>query len=332
MAERLDARLVRAQAMQTLSACLSQTGRSTESIVVMERAFALAKEVGDFSNLTRAYVNMSSQLADQGFDQRRAEVILREGLELAERAGARPPTAWMTLNLGDVLMRLGRLDEAEATLRTARELAAEVGDEPLIGMTQARIAAVVLFRGRVDEAEAAQAEAVPILEANPEPQSHLFIPWTSGLIALVRGENGSAAELLARTAGELRGSSLANASEVFPDAVRAHLRAARDREAAGFRDLSEREATPTTQANATLVEGLLAEDPAESRRLIADAVAALEELGLRVDAARATVDLGLAMRRLGEDPGPTLEHAREVLLECNAVGFLFEVDQALAAT
>jgi hypothetical protein len=53
-------------------------------------------------------------------------------------------------------------------------------------------------------------------------------------------------------------------------------------------------------------------------------------LGLRIDAARAMVDLARAMARTGEDPRPTLERARTILLECNARAFLFEVDDALA--
>jgi tetratricopeptide (TPR) repeat protein len=329
MAARLDERLVHAQAMQTLAACLMQTGRSRESLETMESAFTLAKEVGDFANLMRAYVNMASQLGDLGFDQHRAEEILREGLELADRAGARPQTAWLSLNLGDVSIRLGRLEEAEEWHRRSRVLAVEVGDEPLRGMAQARLAAVLLFGGRVEEAEAELRGAVPILEANPEPQSHVFIPWTRGLIALVRRANDQAADRLRAAAEEFRAFGVDNNSEVFPDVVRAHLRAGRSEEARAYQDLTYGGRSPAAQANATVVEGLIADDPTESRRLLAEGVAALEGLGLRIDAARAMVDLAGAMAGLGEDPRPTLERARAVLIECGARGVLFEVDEAL---
>ena len=36
------------------------------------------------------------------------------------------------------------------------------------------------------------------------------------------------------------------------------------------------------------------------------------------------------MASLGEDPRPTLERARTILLECDARAWLFEVDDALA--
>ena len=51
---------------------------------------------------------------------------------------------------------------------------------------------------------------------------------------------------------------------------------------------------------------------------------------MRVDAARAMVDLARAMARVGEDAHPTLERARALLLECDARLFLPSVDRALA--
>jgi uncharacterized membrane protein YvbJ len=45
--------------------------------------------------------------------------------------------------------------------------------------------------------------------------------------------------------------------------------------------------------------------------------------------ARAKVDLGRAMSRNGE-AREVLERARQILLECDAKLFLFEVDEALA--
>jgi hypothetical protein len=44
------------------------------------------------------------------------------------------------------------------------------------------------------------------------------------------------------------------------------------------------------------------------------------------------VDLGRARARLGEDPGPTFERARPLLLECDARAFLFQVEDSIADT
>ncbi len=330
IAVRVDAPLVHAESMQTLAVCLAQKGRSAESLKAMEEAYRLAKEVGEFSNLMRCYNNLPSILADYASDAPRAETVLREGLELAQRSGARSHEGWLRGSLGDVVFRLGRLEEADQLQREAIELAIQVGDEPLRGMRLTGLAAVVLFRGMLDEAEALLRESIPVLNENPEPQSQIYIPMLEGYLALARREDGRAADHLIAMIKELRGFNVETLPEAFTDLVRALLRAGRAGEAQAFRDLSEQGRSPAARANAALVEGLLTEDPAEARRLLAEGAAALEALGLRIDAARALVDLGRAMARLGEDPRATFDRARGLLVECDAQAFLFEVEDAIA--
>ena len=330
MAERVDSPLVHAESTQTLAVCLGQLGRSAESLELIEEAYRLAKEVGEFSNLMRCYNNLPSTVADLGSDLPRAEAVLREGLELAQRAGAAGAEGWITGSLGDMLFRLGELDEAEALQRRAVELAVEVGDEPLRGMRLTALAAALLFRGKLDEAEAVHRESIPVLNENPEPQSQIFIPMMEGYLALARKRYAEATAGLRRMIDQLRSGNVEAVPEVFAELARTLVRAGRAAEAEDYRDLSEHGRSPAARANATLVEGLLAADPSEQRRLLAEGTAALEELGLRIDTARAMVDLGGAMASLGEDPRPTLERARTILLECDARAWLFEVDDALA--
>jgi class 3 adenylate cyclase/tetratricopeptide (TPR) repeat protein len=329
MAARVESPLVRAESTQSLAVCLAQLGRSAESLETIEEAYLLAKEVGDFSNLMRSYNNLPSIVADLASDLPRAEAVLREGLELARRAGARSHEGWLTGSLGDILFALGELEEAEALQREALELAADVGDEPLRGMRLTALAAAVLFRGRLDEAEAYHRESIPILNENPEPQSQIYIPELEGHLALVRGDAAGAAAQLEAMVRQLRTFNVESVPGTFTDLVRALARAGRSDEANAFRDLSEHGRSPAARGNAAIVEGLLSPDPAEARRLLAEGVTTLERLGLRIDAARAMIDLGRAMARLGEDPGPMLEHAREILLECDARAFLFEVEDAI---
>ena len=330
MAQRVGDRVVHAVATQTLAVCLSQSGRSEEALERIEEAFRLAKEVGEFANLARCYNNLASLVSDLASDNRRAEVVCREGLELAQRAGARPNEGWLTGSLGDVLARTGKLAEAEDYQRRAVELAAEIGDEPLRGMRVTALAYVVMLRGRLDEAEATQREAVPMIEANPEPQSLVFIPWMDAQLALVRGRNEEAAAKFTETVDLMREINTETYPETFPDTVRAFLRAGRAAQAEGFRDLSKKGRSPAARANASIVEGLLHPDPAEAQRLLQEGISALEELEFPIDTARARVDLARAMARAGEDPRPVLERAREILVECGAQAFLFEVDDAVA--
>jgi len=330
MAERVDAPLVHAESTQTLAVCLSQLGRSAESLEMIEEAYRLAKENGEFSNLMRCYNNLPSIVADLGSDLPRAEAVLREGLEVSQRAGAMNHEGWLAGSLGDMLLRLGDLEEAEALQRRAVELAGEMGDEPLRGMRMTALAAVLLFRGKLDEAEKLHRASIPVLNENPEPQSQIFIPMVEGYLALVVKDTSRAAANFARMVDQLRGFNVESVPEVFTDLARALVRAGRGAEAEGNRDLSEHGRSPAARANALLVEGLLAADPADARRLLGEGTAALEALGLGIDAARAMVDLARAIAQVGEDPHPTLERARTILLGCDARAFLFEVDEALA--
>jgi len=330
MALRVDAKLAHAESIQTLAVCLYQTGNSDEAITTIDEAYRLAKEIGEFSNLMRAYVNLPSILGDLGSDYRRCEEVLREGLELAQRAGSLSHMGWLSGNLGDAVGQLGRLEEAEELLRTAVELAIQVGDEPLRGMRLTALAWVVLFRGRVDEAEAIHRASIPVLKENPEPQALLFVPLMDGNLALARGQDAAAAASFAEAIEQLRAFNVMAVPGAFPEIVRVLARTGRVEEAEGYRDLSRDVHSPAAQANAALVEGLLASDPAEARRLLQQGVAGLEGMGVRIDAARAMVDLARAMRRVGEDPRPVLERAREILVECDARLFLPEVDEALA--
>ena len=330
IAGRVDSPLVRAEATQTLAVCLAQLGRSAESLEMIEEAYRLAKEVGEFTNLGRCYNNLPSIVADIGSDLPRAEAVLREGLELAQRAGAKGNEAWLTGSLGDILFELGHLEEAEALQVRAVELAVEVGDEPLHGMRLTALAAALLFRGKLDQAETVHRRSIPILNANPEPQSQIFIPEVGAYLALARGDRATAATELRAMVDQLRDLNMDAVPRAFAELVRTLVREGRDHEAEGYRDLTEHGGSRKARANAALVEGLLAAGPGERRRLLAEGTAALAELGLRIEAARATVDLGRAMAALGEDPRPTLERARAILLECDARAWLFEVDDALA--
>jgi class 3 adenylate cyclase/tetratricopeptide (TPR) repeat protein len=331
MAERVGSRLVAAESTQTLGVCLAYMGRPAEAVRTMEEAYRLAKEVGDFANLMRCSNNLPSVLADLASDHERALAVLEEGLEAARRAGARSHTGWLMGGRGDVLFRLGRLREAEAAQREAIEVARSSGDQPLIGMRLSGLAVCLAYQGRLDEAEAAHRESVPIIRANPEPQSWMFVPLIEGYLALARGRREEAIAAFRRTIELLEPYTFEPAPEAFADLVRLLVRDGRAEEAAAYRTLRERGRAPATRANALVVEGLLAEDPAEAVRALAEAVGGFDAVGMRVDAARARIDLARAMARRGEDPRSVLDEARTLLADCGAAAFTSELEEALAA-
>ena len=97
-----------------------------------------------------------------------------------------------------------------------------------------------------------------------------------------------------------------------------------------YRDLDARTDSVQSSVHARNVAGLLETDPARAVKVLREAVTEFERLEMRVYAARAMVDLGRAMTRAGENPRELLERARDILTECDARLFLYEVDEALA--
>jgi tetratricopeptide (TPR) repeat protein len=327
LAARRDEILLHAEATQTLAMCLAGLGRTGDSDLLMEEAFRLAKEAGDFTNLLRAYNNIANARTSST-GPAAAEEVLREGLELALRSGSIGNAGWIAGSLGDTLVLLGRLEEAEGTQRQAVELARRVGDAPLLGMRLIALAGVVLMRGRIDEAVAIRDEAVPVLVANPEPQSDLFLPWFDGHLALARGDTGTAVDRFAEAADLLLAVNVDFAAELMPEVVRRLVLSGDPERAARYR--IEPSGSVQTRAHARNIDGLLEPDAARSVELLEGAAADLEALGMWILAAQAMVDLARAMSRADRDPRPVLERAREILVECDARLFLPEVDQALA--
>ena len=118
--------------------------------------------------------------------------------------------------------------------------------------------------------------------------------------------------------------------ELFTECVRSLVLIGDVARAATFRDLDASTDSVQSAAHARNVAGLLESDPARAVELLREAVAEFERLEMRIYAARAMVDLGRAMARAGQDPGELLERARDILTECDAQLFLFEVDEVLA--
>jgi class 3 adenylate cyclase/tetratricopeptide (TPR) repeat protein len=329
IAVHVDATLVRAEATQTLAVCVMSLDRPAEAQPLMEEAFRLAKEAGDNTNLMRAYNNIATTRGQTQGPAATAEV-LREGLELALRSGTIANGGWIAGSLGDTVQLLGRLAESEEHQRLALDLARRVGDEPLIGMRLIALATIVLMRGRIDEAIAYRDEAAPILAANPEPQGYHFVPQFDGYLGLARGDRAAVAGRFAEAAEHVRAYSVDTFPEVIPECARAFLLVGDRDRAATYRDLEGSTVSIQSAAHARNVAGLLEPDPARSIDALRAVVAEFERLEMRILAARGMVDLSRAIARAGDDPREVLERARELLGECDARLFLFEVDEVLA--
>ena len=200
----------------------------------------------------------------------------------------------------------------------------------MTGQWQITLAAVVLMRGRTEEAFAMREEAAAVLLANPEPQAAGQLDLFDGYLELARGDRAAAASRFAEAANEVRSYDVDGVPMVFAESARAFLLLGDREQAETYRDLAATSHSVESAAFGANVAGLLQPDPARAVELLGQAVAEFDRLGMRLYAARAMVDLGRVMARAGQEPHQVLTSARDILIECDARLFLFEVEEVMA--
>jgi tetratricopeptide (TPR) repeat protein len=129
----------------------------------LRRAMAIARELDLVEELSTAYINLADGLHQAGRSRQAAEV-LREGIEVKERATGR--TTWMRLTLAEILLDTGGWDEVERLLPPS--------DGRLQGTTalfaELMRAALALHRGRDADAAGPLERAAAAAGDNLEPQ------------------------------------------------------------------------------------------------------------------------------------------------------------------
>ena len=115
MGERVQAPVVVADSMQTLAMTAVAAGSQRRGRRDDREGLPAGEGDGDVTVLLRVYNNYPSIVSGFGSDFRRAIDVLREGIELAERAGAVGNLAWLLGTMGDITAELGDLQETERT-------------------------------------------------------------------------------------------------------------------------------------------------------------------------------------------------------------------------
>jgi DNA-binding CsgD family transcriptional regulator/tetratricopeptide (TPR) repeat protein len=221
----------------------------------------------------------------------------------------------------DVYAANGRIDAAEAELEEAvRELAA-AGQRSRCIPPSARLAEIRVLQGRFDEAE----QLLVGLEAEPEAL-HARVS-----VRLARGEPSAASALLVRRLDELGWTNLlaapllaqlveARLAEGRPDGARAP--------AAALDVIAETPGRDRVAAFAVAAHGriALAEGREEADQLVLEAVNRFAALGLRLDAARARLDLARSLAT--SSPEIAVDTARHARTELEALGALRDADEA----
>ncbi len=327
VAGRVGARAVLADATMDLGVALSVMGRRDECIEVMERAYGLAKESGDFNVLMRVYINYPAAGLNWASDFPRILEVTGEGVELARKAGDVQNVAWLLGNLTDTMVQqMGPTDEVVDMAREAVDLADQIGDAPLMGMRLSGLGIILTVGGQLEEAIAVLERAASILQSHPDPQFAIWLSYGRGLLAWVRGDLPEAVAQYTAAVEVVRTYHADSMPEVFPALVRSLLAIGERETAATYDDLIKEARSPFGIALGRMVKGLLEADPAQAVAELTDAARRLEALGVVTELGWAQLDLAKARAAAGLDPAPTLQAARETFTKARAAGFLTQVE------
>jgi len=204
IARAVGARAEEGHALNTLGADLAYLGDSETAVAHLERARAIAYEVGDLDDVGRAYLNLSDLQAGLLNRLEDAVALAREGIEFARRVGlAGDYGVSLQSNAAGALLRLGRWDEAAELLRAAEER--NPIEMAAIDLHQSS-AWLHVARGAFDEA-AREIEAARSLTAKTvDPQYQAPLSALEAELALWRGDPDAAREAVAAGLEHLDGT------------------------------------------------------------------------------------------------------------------------------
>jgi class 3 adenylate cyclase/tetratricopeptide (TPR) repeat protein len=140
------------RALTALSINRSEMGDLTQSLALIDEAYALADESGDRFTVANTSVQKARALDDLGRGEEALPWFDR-GVAIFAELGARWELADARAARGIAKRNLGRLDEAEEDLRAAIRIAEELGDRQLPPWTWRNLAQVAELRGDKAAAE-----------------------------------------------------------------------------------------------------------------------------------------------------------------------------------
>ena len=329
LAERFDSLLVQAQVKTSLGSVIRLLGREGEGLALVEEALELARAAGDPATYTRALNNFILATRDIE-DFARYDDLQREGIELARKAGDLGGESWLCGSFSWLMTERGRMDEALEHARRCEECARAMNSPSHLGLAYLRLARVMFLRDDLEEAgRLCRESAIGKGHPSNEPLRHQL----EGLIAVTRGDVETGVQHLLRSFDLRSGGSSGESSE-WPliEVVRALVRAGRNDQARPHRDKLHELASTRAHVRRFVLwaDGLLADDPVEQIERLERAIEAFVSIGWAQRRGMATIDLGRAHRRAGNDPRPVFASAREILRSAGAEVHVREAEEELA--
>jgi class 3 adenylate cyclase/tetratricopeptide (TPR) repeat protein len=206
-----------ADALEAVHGALSMLGRESDR-AYGEEALALYEQVGDRVGQSRALNNLAVHAWINGRGGESLEMFRRAEV-LAQEAGDTGGAAATSYNVGDVLVRLGRSDEAVDLLRGLLPVLAGLGVEDFHAAARRALGLALVLQGERAEGDTLLSEARAALDALGEPAE---VVETDAAIAysLLLDDRATEAEALARDACE-RAVAL-DAGYLLPWSLRLH--------------------------------------------------------------------------------------------------------------
>lgn len=287
------------------------------------RALEHAQRAGDVLQIIRIRVNRGSHFLEEGY-YREALVELDAAVGLSEFAGFGVLRTIALTNRGEAARRLGRLDDAAHDNQTALAEQQRLGSA-LASYALTGLAAVYSDQGHASLARARFQEALALAEPTGDLQG--LVPALTGLATTVAVDDPEAAEAYARRA--LAAATTMRRTEALLAMGWVALRQGSQAtlhhhaEAAYASALAQRDRAGI--AESLELRGAAATDPAQKRRLLAEAEALWEALACPLPLARTR--LGMVQAGVAADEEATLW---EVEQACRALGARALVAEAAA--
>jgi len=198
----------------SLGGVLVRAGKYEEGARVLRHALALTREAGDVAVEAQAQQNLGIALHHMGL-LNEAIVAYRASLALKQEAPPFRK-ANSLLSLGEALRLTGRWEDAHQTLREAREIAYASGEYRALGYTYMNLGDLYLDAGWLEEAEDSYIKALEALEPSQDRYGTGLVQQGLGQIHALGGRPRQAWWRYERALENLKeGASLAELASVW---------------------------------------------------------------------------------------------------------------------